>query len=64
MKLEEALQLYEDEYLEADILALSPKDRLYWYTNAKEFQKPKRQRTSIDPNDNQLPDDIYPDKSL
>ena len=53
------------EYLESrskeDLELLSPKDRLWYYSNIKEFQTPKRQRTSIDQNDNKLPDDIYTD---
>jgi hypothetical protein len=51
------------EYMERDLESvfdtLSPKDKIAMYLNAKEFQKPKRQRTSIDPNDSQLPEDIY-----
>jgi len=47
------------EYMERDLESvfdtLSPKDKIAMYLNAKEFQKPKRQRTSIDPNDSQLP---------
>ena len=53
------------EYLESrskeDLELLSPKDRLWYYSNIKEFQPPKRQRTSINQNDSQLPDDIYTD---
>jgi len=55
------------EYMERDLESvfdtLSPKDKIAMYLNAKEFQKPKRQRTSIDPNDSQLPEDIYTNES-
>ena len=60
MKLDEAIQLLE-EMLEDDIKALTPKDRVNIYFAAKEYQEPKRQRTSIDHNDNKIPDDIYTD---
>jgi len=45
--------------LEQSFLKCSPKDRIALYLNAKEYQEPKRQRTSINENDNELPDDIY-----
>ena len=64
MTLEEAIELYENDYLETDLQTMQPKDRLSWYTNAKEFQRAKMQRTSINPNDQKLPDDIYTDPSL
>jgi hypothetical protein len=45
--------------LEESFMKCSPKDRVMLYLNAKEYQEPKRQRSSINSNDNELPDDIY-----
>jgi hypothetical protein len=58
MTLDEAIELLEDK-LQEDILALSPKDRVTIYFAAKEYHTPKRQRTSIDQDDNKLPNDLY-----
>jgi hypothetical protein len=53
-QLELPLPLLEDSFLKC-----SAKDKIMLYLNAKEYQEPKRQRTSINENDNELPDDIY-----
>jgi len=50
---------YMEKDLESYFDALLPKDKIAMYLNAKEYQRPKRQRTSIDPNDSELPEDIY-----
>ena len=60
MTLDEFIKTIED-MLEEDIKLLTPKDRIAAWLNAKEFQKAKMQRTSINPNDSKLPDDIYHD---
>ena len=60
MTLDEFIESIES-MLEEDIQLLTPKDRIAAWLNAKEFQKAKMQRTSINPNDSKLPDDIYHD---
>ena len=60
MTLDEFIESIEG-MLEEDIQLLTPKERIAAWLNAKEFQKPKMQRTSINPNDSRLPDDIYND---
>ena len=60
MTLDEFIESIES-MLEEDIQLLTPKDRIAAWLNAKEFQKAKLQRTSINPNDSKLPDDIYHD---
>ena len=60
MNLEELRQDYIDNKLQEDWNILAPKERIALYLGQmEEYFTPKRQRTSIDPNDNQLPDDIY-----
>ena len=61
MSLDDLIEDYEGGNLEEDWKSLTPKDRLSLYLNAKEFFKAKMQRTSINPNDSKLPDDIYND---
>jgi hypothetical protein len=61
MTLQEFIKTIEEEKLELWLNAILPKDGISLYLNAKEFQEPKRQRTSIDPNTHNLPDDIYND---
>ena len=58
MTLDEAKE-YLEETLKEDIQLLSPRDRVTLYFNMMEFFTPKRQRTSIDPNIQNIPDDIY-----
>jgi hypothetical protein len=56
---EEAKQYFEDR-LEEDLELLSPKDRVaLYFGQVLEYFQPKRQRTSINDNDKELPDDIY-----
>ena len=56
---EEAREFLE-EMMPEDLKTLSPKDRVYLYFGqVLEFFTPKRQRTSINQNDNELKDDIY-----
>ena len=51
--------------LKEDLDLMSPKDRVaLYFGQVLEYFTPKRQRTSIDQNDNKLPDDIYTDQSL
>ena len=52
------------EYLESvmreDLKTLSPRDRVtLYFGQVLEYFIPKRQRTSINQNDQELPDDIY-----
>ena len=62
MNLEELRQDYIDNKLQEDWDSLAPKERIALYLGQmEEYFTPKRQRTSIDPNDNQLPNDIYTD---
>ena len=58
-KLIEIKNLLESDYIEHDIEALQPKQRLDVYLNLMEFFVPKQQRSSINPDDKSLPDDIY-----
>ena len=59
MNHKEARELLE-ETLEEDIKSMSPSERVKLYFSlVLEFFEPKRVRTSIDQNDNKLPDDIY-----
>ena len=52
---EEARTLLEDT-LEADINQMTPKDRVaLYFGQVLEYFTPKRQRTSIDQDDNKLP---------
>ena len=60
MSIDEQIE-YLEQRSQEDLELLSPKDRLWYYANIKEFQTPKRQRTSINQNDSELPDDIYTD---
>ena len=56
---EEARTLLEG-MLEEDIKVMLPKDRVaLYFGQVLEYFTPKRQRTSIDQNDNKLPEDIY-----
>ena len=56
---EEARTLLENT-LEEDINMMTPKDRVaLYFGQVLEYFTPKRQRTSIDPNDTKLPEDIY-----
>ena len=56
---EEARILLED-MLEEDLKSLTPKDRTsLYFGQVLEFFTPKRQRTSINQNDNELANDIY-----
>ena len=56
---EEAKQFLED-CLAEDLAALTPKDRTaLYFGQVLEYFQPKRQRTSINNNDTELPDDIY-----
>ena len=58
---EEARTLLEST-LKEDIEMMTPKDRVaLYFGQVLEYFTPKRQRTSIDQNDNKLPDDIYND---
>lgn len=60
MTAEEARELIENEYLEEDIKSMSPKERTFLYfSQILEYFQPKRQRTSINQNDSELPEDIY-----
>jgi len=61
---EEARELLENK-LEEDIKQMTGKDRVaLYFGQVLEYFTPKRQRTSIDQNDNKLPDDIYTDQSI
>jgi hypothetical protein len=63
MTLEELREKYIDEKLEADWDSLMPKERIALYLGQmEEYFTPKRQRTSINQNDNELPGDIYINK--
>ena len=64
MTLDELIGDYEADKLQIDWDTLAPKERLALYLNAKEFFKAKMQRTSINPNDSKLPNDIYHDESI
>lgn len=56
---EEAKEFLEEK-LEADLLAMLPKDRVaLYFGQVLEYFQPKRQRTSINENDSELPEDIY-----
>ena len=56
----EEVRDYLEEMLPEDLKVLTPKDRVYLYFDkVLEFFMPKRQRTSINQNDNELPNDIY-----
>ena len=56
---EEARTLLEST-LKEDIEMMTPKDRVaLYFGQVLEYFTPKRQRTSIDQNDNKLPKDIY-----
>ena len=46
-RIEEIIELLEKDYLDNDIDALPPKDRLVFYLNVKEFETPKMQRTTF-----------------
>ena len=51
---------YLENVLEEDLKTLSPRDRVtLYFGQVLEYFIPKRQRTSINQNDNELPDDIY-----
>ena len=58
-ELEDAKQLIETTFLQSDIEKLQPKDRLAFYLNLMEYFVPKRQRSSINENENELPKDLY-----
>ena len=58
-ELENAKKLIENNYLMTDIGSLHAKDRLQFYLNLMEYFVPKRQRSSINENDNELPKDLY-----
>ena len=49
MNIEEALKLLEEDYVEQDIKALAPKDRLNFWQNLKEFTRAKIQRVNFEP---------------
>ena len=60
MTLEELRKDYIENTLEEDWKSLSPKERVALFLGQmEEFFEPKRQRTSINQNDNELPQDIY-----
>ena len=60
MTLEELRQDYIDNQMLDDWQALSPKERIALYLGQmEEYFTPKRQRTSINQNDKDLPDDIF-----
>ena len=61
MTLDELIDEYELSFMENDWNSLSPKERIALYLSAKEFQRAKMQRTSLNPNDQELPKDIYDD---
>ena len=48
MKLYEAKELLESEYIEDDIKSLSPKDRLTFYLGLMEYFNPKLNRVGYD----------------
>ena len=54
-----------DKYIKGDMMldwqGFSPKERFTFFLIFEEFFTPKRQRTSINQNDQELPDDIYHD---
>lgn len=51
---------YLEDCMEEDLKTLSPRDRVtLYFGQVLEYFIPKRQRTSINQNDNELPDDIY-----
>ena len=53
---------YLENVLEQDLKTLSPRDRVtLYFGQVLEYFIPKRQRTSINQNDNELPKDIYND---
>ena len=53
---------YLENVLEEDLKTLSPRDRVtLYFGQVLEYFIPKRQRTSINQNDNELPNDIYTD---
>ena len=47
MSIAEALELLERDYVEKDIKMLTPKDRLWFWQNLKEFVTPKIQRAEV-----------------
>lgn len=49
MSIEEALELIEEAYVQQDIEALTPKDRLLFWSNLKEYQRAKIQRIPNEP---------------
>jgi hypothetical protein len=62
MTLEELRQDYIDNRLKDDWDMLSPKERIGLFLGQmEEYFTPKRQRTSINQNDGELPDDFYHD---
>ena len=53
---------YLENNMEEDLKTLSPRDRVnLYFGQVLEYFIPKRQRTSINQNDNELPNDIYND---
>ena len=50
MNIKEALDLLEGTYVQEDIRKLQPKDRLNFWINLKEFEVPKIQRSTFEPN--------------
>ena len=61
MTLDELIDDYEFSLMENDWKSLTSKERIALYLSAKEFQRAKMQRTSLNPNDQELPKDIYDD---
>ena len=60
MTVNELIKEYSENDLEADWKGLTPKERIaLYFGQVLEFEIPKRQRTSINQNDNELPNDIY-----
>jgi len=60
MNLEELRNQYIDEKLQNDWDSLSPKERIALFLGQmEEYFTPKRQRTSINQNDQELPNDFY-----
>jgi hypothetical protein len=59
MDIKDFIEAVEEDHLDAWLSELSAKDGIMLYLNALEFMKPKRQRTSIDQDENKLPKDIY-----
>lgn len=52
---------YLESQMEEDLKALTAKERVnLYFGQVLEFFTPKRQRTSINQNDKELPEDIYP----